>query len=85
VLAAETRSRARTALDTLPDRDRMLLLLRHEGYSYRELARAVGVAESSVGTLLVRATRMFREAVGPAGIAQDAEETMDREASHASE
>jgi RNA polymerase sigma factor (sigma-70 family) len=85
VLTAETRSRARTALDTLPDRDRMLLLLRHEGYSYRELARAVGVAESSVGTLLIRATRMFREAVGPAAIAQDAEETMDREASHASE
>ncbi len=62
-LVRETRSQVRAALDALPERDRALLLLRHEGYSYRELAQAVGVAESSVGTLLVRATRMFRGAV----------------------
>jgi RNA polymerase sigma factor (sigma-70 family) len=64
LMAQEARSRVRTALDALPERDRMLLLLRHEGYTYRELARAVNVAEGSVGTLLVRATRVFRKAVG---------------------
>jgi RNA polymerase sigma-70 factor (ECF subfamily) len=64
VMEHEARSRVRAALDALPERDRMLLLLRHEGYSYRELARAVNVAEGSVGTLLVRATRVFRQAVG---------------------
>jgi RNA polymerase sigma factor (sigma-70 family) len=64
VIVREARSQVRTALDALPERDRMLLLLRHEGYSYRELAHAVGVAEGSVGTLLIRATRAFRQMVG---------------------
>jgi RNA polymerase sigma factor (sigma-70 family) len=63
VIVDEARARARAALDILPLRDRRLLLLRHEGYSYRELAHTVGVGESSVGTLLVRATRAFRQAV----------------------
>ena len=64
LLAHEARSQARIALEALCRRDRTLLLLRHEGYSYRELAQAVGVNETSVGTLLVRATRRFREVVG---------------------
>jgi RNA polymerase sigma factor (sigma-70 family) len=63
VLANERRACARAALDSLPSRDRQLLILRHEGYSYRDLARLVGVAEGSVGTLLVRATRAFRIAL----------------------
>jgi RNA polymerase sigma-70 factor (ECF subfamily) len=62
VVADETRERVRAALATLASRDRQLLLLRHEGYSYRELAEVVGVAETSVGTLLVRASRAFRDA-----------------------
>ncbi len=60
--ADETRAQVRAALATLAPRDRQLLLLRHEGYSYRELARAVDIAEASVGTLLVRAGRAFRMA-----------------------
>ncbi len=63
LVSSETRTRVRAALDALPLRDRQLLLLRHEGYSYRELAHSIGVAEGSVGTLLVRATRAFRQAV----------------------
>jgi len=47
--------RIREALDTLDERDRTLLLLREEGFSYRELAETVGVKASSVGTLLARA------------------------------
>ena len=50
----------RAALDRLPPRDRTLLLLRHSGASYAEIARALGCARGSVGTLLVRAERRFK-------------------------
>src|SRR5450432_4925873 len=62
VLAAERRLLVRRALATLPPRDRALLLLREEGYSYRELAVALEIVESSVGTLLARAKVAFRRA-----------------------
>ncbi|MDQ2890005.1 MAG: sigma-70 family RNA polymerase sigma factor [Gemmatimonadota bacterium] len=62
VASEETRAKVRSVLATLTPRDQQLLLLRHEGYSYRDLATAVGVAEASVGTLLLRATRAFRDA-----------------------
>ena len=84
-LVGETRSQVRAALDALPERDRTLLLLRHEGYSYRELARAVGVAESSVGTLLVRATRMFRGAVGARYVRPGTGTTIGHGVRHASQ
>lgn len=62
VLADERRKSVRQALDKLNERDRRMLLLRHEGYSYREIAQAVGVSETSVGTLMVRATSAFHAA-----------------------
>jgi DNA-directed RNA polymerase specialized sigma24 family protein len=40
-------------------RDQQLLLLRHEGYSYREIGTALDIAETSVGTLLMRASAAF--------------------------
>lgn len=49
------------ALDQLAERDRQLLLMREEGFKYDEMARAVGVAPSSIGTLLARALRRFTE------------------------
>ena len=49
----------RHALLQLSDRDRKLLLLREEGFAYKELAEAIGVDPSSVGTLLARARRRF--------------------------
>jgi RNA polymerase sigma-70 factor, ECF subfamily len=61
VLAVERRALVRRALYSLPERDRALLLLREEGYSYRELASALGLLEASVGTLLARAKVAFRE------------------------
>jgi RNA polymerase sigma factor (sigma-70 family) len=62
-LVVEERRRAvRAALDTMQERERQLLLLRYEGYSYRELATALGLTESSVGTLLARAKAAFRSA-----------------------
>lgn len=57
------RERAREALDRLPERDREMLLMRYEGFSYKEIADVVEVAATSVGTLLARAERRFLEAM----------------------
>ena len=57
----EARREVRAALDRLGERDRQLLLLRAEGYSYKELASILGLAEASVGTLLARAREAFKE------------------------
>jgi DNA-directed RNA polymerase specialized sigma24 family protein len=45
-----------------------MLLLRHEGYSYREIAQVAGVSETSVGTLLIRATAAFHAAISNSGL-----------------
>jgi len=58
-------ARVRAAMESLRDRDREMLLLRYEGFSYREIADALDVATTSVGTLLVRAERRFVEAYHP--------------------
>jgi RNA polymerase sigma-70 factor, ECF subfamily len=59
---SETVAGVRRALDQLPPRDRQLLLMREEGFKYDEIARAVGVAPASVGTLIARALKRFVEA-----------------------
>ena len=56
-----SRLRVREALDRIPERERRLLLLQSEGYRYREIAAALKLNEKSVGVLLARARRMFRE------------------------
>lgn len=61
-LAAERVDAVQRALATLPERDRQLLLLRHAGYSYKEIADAVHLAPGSIGTLLLRAGEAFRAA-----------------------
>jgi RNA polymerase sigma factor (sigma-70 family) len=64
VRSAEIR-RVREALKALGERDRTLLLLREEGFSYAELAEEVGVKPGSVGTLLARARhRLMNELNG---------------------
>jgi RNA polymerase sigma factor (sigma-70 family) len=60
-IAQESRRRVRSAIDRLPDRERRLLLLRAEGYSYRDMAAALDLNEASIGTLLARARAAFRE------------------------
>ncbi len=60
-VAEDSRRRVRHAIDRLPERERRLLLLRAEGYSYRDVAAALQLNEASVGTLLARARRAFRE------------------------
>lgn len=61
-VAGDMSGRVRSALRRLPDRDQHMLLLRAEGYSYRDIAIALNLNESSIGTLLARAKRGFREA-----------------------
>jgi len=56
---AATVKAVRGALDTLAERDRQMLLMREEGFRYDEIAKVVGVAPGSVGTLLARAARRF--------------------------
>jgi RNA polymerase sigma factor (sigma-70 family) len=60
------RAAVRAALETIPERDRRILLLRAEGYRYREIAAALHLNETSIGTLLARAKRAFRSAFGEA-------------------
>lgn len=66
VLDSERRAKVRRALDALPERYRQALLLRHEGYSYRDIAAALDYGVSGVGKLLVRATAAFEDAYGEA-------------------
>jgi RNA polymerase sigma-70 factor (ECF subfamily) len=58
-LRREERERVRAALAQLPERTAKLLLLRYAGLAYTEIAAALQVAPSSVGTLLARAERAF--------------------------
>jgi RNA polymerase sigma factor (sigma-70 family) len=58
----EAGARVRRVIEVLPERERRILLLRAEGYAYRDIALALGLNEASLGTLLARAKRAFREA-----------------------
>jgi RNA polymerase sigma-70 factor (ECF subfamily) len=59
---AEERQMAAGALRSLPARDRLLLALRAEGLSYREIAATAGIHTPSVGTLLARALQRWEQA-----------------------
>jgi RNA polymerase sigma-70 factor (ECF subfamily) len=61
---AERVSRVRRALDDLSERDRRMLLMREEGFKYKEIAEALGVSPSSVGALVARALKRFARAYG---------------------
>lgn len=50
----------REVLARMPLRDRMLLVLRYSGWPYSDIADAIGVKKSSVGSLLARARLRFR-------------------------
>jgi RNA polymerase sigma-70 factor (ECF subfamily) len=56
---AEEVARVRSAMQVLSHRDREMLLLRQEGFSYREIADVAGVSPRSVGTILARALQRF--------------------------
>lgn len=58
---ASERARVQATLGRLRARDAQLLVLRHSGLSYREIADALGVSPNSVGTLLARAEKEFEK------------------------
>lgn len=60
VESQDTQAQVRHILLKLKPREAKLLLLRHSGLSYAELAAALDVAPGSVGSLLTRAERVFR-------------------------
>lgn len=59
LLREEKGARVRAVLGEMKARDAQLLLLRSGGMAYREIASALGVQPSSVGTLLARAEKEF--------------------------
>ena len=64
---AEERAHVRAALARMPDRDAQLLILRHSGLAYREIAAALGVSPNSIGTLLARAEQEFERLYSEGG------------------
>jgi RNA polymerase sigma factor (sigma-70 family) len=74
----------RDALGRLEPRDRAVLLLRHAGFSYAEIAEAVELKATSVGTTLARAQKRFREiydpiaAGGSSGLSESSKTSMAR-------
>lgn len=60
-LRTETRERVRAVLAAIPERQAACLLLTHDGVTHAEIAAALGIARGSVGVLLARGERAFRE------------------------
>jgi RNA polymerase sigma-70 factor (ECF subfamily) len=58
---AEERRLVRLALGQMNERQSQLLVLRHSGLSYKEIAKALNLAPTSIGPLLVRAEREFEK------------------------
>jgi RNA polymerase sigma-70 factor (ECF subfamily) len=58
---AEQRRSVRQVLAGMNARSAQLLVLRHSGLSYAEIAAALGVAATSIGTLLARAEADFEK------------------------
>lgn len=59
--AEEELANVRAVLGEMDPRQAQLLLGRHSGKSYAELAHALDLAPSSIGTLLARAEREFEK------------------------
>jgi RNA polymerase sigma-70 factor (ECF subfamily) len=62
---------ARDSLRGLADRDRLLLALRAQGLSYRDMAMAAGIQPASAGRLLARAVERWRAAARKDGHAYE--------------
>lgn len=62
-IAAEERAHVRDALARMPAQTAALLVLRHSGLSYAELASALGISADQVGTRLRRAHDAFKKEV----------------------
>jgi RNA polymerase sigma factor (sigma-70 family) len=67
VLAEEGRAQVRQALARLPRRQALVVLLRHSGLSYQEIAARLDMPVGSVGTTLRRAEAAVRKELGGHG------------------
>lgn len=74
VAVRDEADRVRQVLAQLPERQRAALMLRASGLSYVEVADALGVRPGSIGTILARAERVFRERAGGMYLADGGEE-----------
>ena len=61
VLREERCRRVRTVLASLKPDQAQVLILRHSGFSYNELADCLGAKRGSVGTMLMRAEAEFQK------------------------
>lgn len=62
ILARQEEHRlVRLALSRMNERQSQILILRHSGLSYREIAEALNLTPASIGPLLVRAEREFEK------------------------
>ncbi len=62
LLASEEKARLREALDVLPERERVALVLRYyEEQGYDEIGLSLGLTRQGVATLVFRAKRALRE------------------------
>lgn len=68
VETAETTRQVRAALARIPKGQATVLVLRHSGLSYAEMASALGVGVNGVGTRLRRAEARLRKEIGDASI-----------------
>ena len=63
----DLRARVGVALAALTERDRTALLMREEGFTHEEIARAVDTTTKSVGTIIARALRKLANELPDAG------------------
>jgi RNA polymerase sigma factor (sigma-70 family) len=56
------RVRVQESLKILADRDQKALMLRHSGYSYREIAEKLNCPTEQVGVILIRALKKLKRA-----------------------
>jgi RNA polymerase sigma-70 factor (ECF subfamily) len=61
IVRRDRRARVRVALAALPQTQALVLVLRHSGMSYQEVAAAIGMSAGSVGTTLRRAEAAVRK------------------------
>ena len=67
VVMLEERRRVRTALSRLPRKQAVALVLRHSGLSYADVAAALRLSPSSVGTTVRRAESALRKELSSHG------------------
>lgn len=61
--AAERRAQVQRALATLSERERAVLLMREEGFSYKEMAEALGLSVNTIPTVLARGLEKLERAL----------------------